>query len=127
MKKKIVTAALISVFAFLGCSKSGDPEEPMNGNPPPNETPNPNPMSVTYEGDIEGIIQSNCLSCHQSPPINNAPMALTTFEEVMNAVENRGLITRINSTTNPMPASGRMPAATRQLIEDWVDQGFPEN
>ncbi len=127
MKKKLLTAVLLIGLLFSGCSKSGEPEAPGNGNPPPNEQPNPNQMTVNYEDDIKGIIQSNCLSCHQSPPINLAPMALTTYEEVMNAVENRGLLSRINSTTNPMPAAGRMPAATRQLIEDWVDQGFPEN
>lgn len=119
MKKTLSAIVFLSIL-FYGCSSSGGDEEPM---------PDPDPMGgpITYQSDVRPIITANCLSCHSDPPANNAPMPLTTYSDVRGAVETRGLLNRINSTTNPMPPSGRMPASTRQVIEDWVDQGFLEN
>lgn len=119
---------LIYVFAIsillINCSSGGDdPTEPN-----PNPIPNPNPSDkITYEGNIKAIINNNCISCHGNPPTNSAPMSLTTYALVKNAVETRGLIDRINSTTNPMPQTGLMSQANRNLIQQWVDDGLLEN
>ena len=53
-------------------------------------------------------------------------MPLTTYAEVVDAINNRALIDRINSTTNPMPRSGLMPIETRELIQKWVNEGLLE-
>ena len=131
MRDKLV---IICIFlALAGCSSSDTNEGVM---PPPDSTNNPPaddddddntpPASVSWQDDIRLIIQNNCTTCHSDPPRNQAPMSLVTYDDVRNAVENRGLLGRINSTSNPMPPTGRLPAATRQLIEDWADLGFEE-
>lgn len=84
-------------------------------------------LKVTYTTDIRSIMNNNCTNCHGSPTSNGAPMPLTTFSEVKDAVENRDLIARINSLTNPMPQSGLIPKASRDLIQQWKDDGLLEN
>ncbi|WP_188371271.1 hypothetical protein [Muriicola marianensis] len=120
--RKVRTALMIGVFVFaLGCSKSDNSEgAPMDDN----EITDPN--AVSYQRDIRPIMQGNCLSCHGNPPTQNAPMSLTTLNEVKNAIETRGLLSRINSTTSPMPPNGLMPQTARALIAEWANQNFPE-
>ncbi|MBC9796990.1 hypothetical protein [Sinomicrobium weinanense] len=126
MKTKSIISVLSSTFFIvlltISCSSSNDDDL----NPDPDPDPDPG-EEVTYVDDVQPIIQSNCLSCHSDPPQNNAPMHLTTYNAVKQAVENRGLLTRINSTSSPMPPTGRMSQANRNIIEEWVDQGFIED
>lgn len=122
---------LSGLALLLAACSGGDTNEGVMETPPPSNNPgdgnnDPPPGPISYQEDIRIIIQSNCTSCHSDPPTQDAPMALTTYEAVRSAVNNRGLLTRINSTTSPMPPTGRLPAATRQIIEDWVDLGFAE-
>lgn len=81
---------------------------------------------ITYEANIRPITQGICTECHRDPPINNAPMPLTTSAEVRSAIETRGLIDRINDQTSPMPPAGLLPVATRELFQQWIDGGFIE-
>lgn len=123
--RSIITCFILIILT--SCSTSADPEEmsvPNTDDPIAND---PVTEDLTYDADIKAIIDGNCISCHGNPPTNNAPMSLESYNDVTNAVDNRGLLNRINSTTNPMPPGGRMPSATRQLIEDWINQGMPEN
>ncbi len=118
MKKKLFYPLIgysIGLFLLASCVGSDDSSEMME------------PMDVSYEGNIRSIVQNNCILCHSDPPVNGAPMPLTTYAALRNAVETRGLLTRINSISNPMPPTGLLPDAPRDLIQAWVDQGFPEN
>jgi hypothetical protein len=128
--KKFKNLIMVGLLIFaLGCSGSDNNEglmDPPENNNPDNGDNEPMPGTVTYQDDISVIVQSNCTSCHSNPPTQNAPMSLTTYNDVRDAVENRGLLSRINSTTSPMPPTGRLPSATRQLFEDWADLEFPE-
>lgn len=130
MKWKNRFILMLSLLLLAGCSSSDTTEgtmEPENNSQYPDDnSAATNPGAVTYSGDIRPIIQSNCTSCHSNPPTQNAPMSLTILAEVRSAINNRGLLSRINSTTNPMPPTGRLPSETRQLIADWADLGFPE-
>lgn len=128
MKKLNNLIMLGLLILAVSCSGGDNNEGVMN---PPDNNPDdgnndPVPGSVTYQDDIRIIVQGNCTSCHSDPPTQQAPMSLTTYDDVRNAVNNRGLLSRINSTTAPMPPTGRLPLATRQIFEDWVDLGFPE-
>ncbi len=124
MKKILNLGLLLLISGLMGCSSSDNSEGvPLDD---PNNNGGANAMDLTYTSDIRPIIQANCLSCHGNPPTNNAPMSLTTYALVKSAVETRGLVNRINSSVNPMPPDGRMPSVTRQMITDWVNQGFPE-
>ncbi|WP_394747182.1 hypothetical protein [Spongiimicrobium salis] len=81
---------------------------------------------ITFEANIQPITQGICNECHSDPPQNGAPIPLVTLENVRSAIENRGLIGRINSNTAPMPPSGLLPVATRELFDRWVEDGFAE-
>jgi hypothetical protein len=85
---------------------------------------------VTYTNTVKGIIDNNCLACHTQPPQNGAPMHLTTYADVKNAVLNRGLLDRISRAQGApgmMPNGGtRLPQATIDKIFEWAQNGFPE-
>ena len=85
---------------------------------------------VTYQDNVKSIIDNNCISCHSSPPVNGAPMGLTTYQQVRNSVENGNLIARISTmdVASVMPAGGpRLPQNLIDLIIQWETDGFLEN
>ncbi|MBF4519354.1 hypothetical protein D3C87_2000470 [compost metagenome] len=57
-------------------------------------------------------------------------MSLVTYEQVKNAVLNRGLLTRIsleNGDSSLMPQGGpRLPQATIDIINKWNQDGLLE-
>lgn len=85
---------------------------------------------VTYTNTVKNIIDSNCLFCHTQPPQNGAPMQLTTYADVKNAVLTRGLINRISRAQGApgmMPNGGtRLPQPVIDKITQWAESGFPE-
>lgn len=125
MNFKYLMSLLVITVLLFNCSSGGD--DPSSPDPTPD--PNPDPTTVTYNGHIKSIMSNNCTSCHGSTPTNGAPMSLTTYSQVKSAVETRGLITRINSTSNPMPPSPNSPLsnADKNLVQQWKDGGFLEN
>ncbi|WP_299112326.1 hypothetical protein [uncultured Winogradskyella sp.] len=85
---------------------------------------------VTYEANIKPIIDNNCIGCHNSPPVNGAPMTLTTYNSVVEAIENRNLIGRIstNDLSSLMPFGGpRLPQNLIDLVIQWEQEGLLEN
>jgi hypothetical protein len=57
-------------------------------------------------------------------------MSLITYNDVKNAVENRGLISRVSSTDVAfgMPFGGpRLPQNLIDLIIQWESEGLQEN
>ncbi len=133
MKKIETLTALLFLAVSLSCSSGGDDPEPQNTTPVDNPDPgtgdtpdDTEPDALSYQSDIQPIFSSNCTSCHGDPPTQNAPMSMVTLEQIQEAVENRGLLDRINNNANPMPPTGLLPLSTRELIEEWVEQGYPE-
>jgi uncharacterized membrane protein len=114
MKKILLPLVII----FLGsCSESEVPID--NGNIDPQ-------LEITYEANVKQIINGNCISCHSgTSPQGN--LLLTTYDNVKNVGESGKLITRMNSTSNPMPPSGILPSSTRNVIDKWKEDGFLEN
>ena len=85
---------------------------------------------VNYEDNIKSIIDNNCIYCHSNPPVNSAPMPLTTYFDVKDALENRDLIARIASTDSGfvMPFGGpRLPQNLIDLVIQWEEEGLLEN
>lgn len=85
---------------------------------------------ITYEANVKAIINTNCLSCHGATPSNGAPMSLTTYENVRDAVLNRNLldrITRADGASGAMPLGGpRLPQNQINIIEKWNIDGLLE-
>jgi len=90
----------------------------------------PLPETVTYQANVKSIIDNNCIVCHSNPPVNDAPISLTTFNEVKNAIENNGLISRVSSNDLGflMPFGGpRLPQNLIDIIVEWEADGLLEN
>ncbi|AUP80820.1 hypothetical protein [Flavivirga eckloniae] len=117
--KRIIYTLTFSLLLFSCSSNNNDAL-----NPDPDPDPDPN-TKITYEGNVKNIINSNCVQCHASTPVNGAPFSLTTFTEVKNRVD--GILSRINNASSPMPPSGLMPSNNRTLIQQWKDDGLLEN
>ncbi|MCB0462332.1 MAG: hypothetical protein R2816_01040 [Flavobacteriaceae bacterium] len=84
---------------------------------------------VTYADDVKSIIDNNCIFCHSNPPENGAPMPLLTYYQVKDAVENRGLISRISSEDLAfvMPFGGpRLPQNLIDTVIKWQTDGLLE-
>jgi len=94
------------------------------------EETDPIPEIVTYL-DVKPIIDGACLACHSNPPQNGAPMPLTIYDNVKEAVLNRDLLNKINKNEGEdglMPFGGpRLPQSSIDLIFKWNDDGLLEN
>ena len=88
------------------------------------------PDQVKFTADVQSIINANCISCHATVPVNGAPMPLTNYEQVKEAVMNRGLldrITRNNGESGLMPNGGpKMPQNKIDIILKWNTDGLQE-
>ena len=118
MKKLLILSIFSLLFIYSSCS-SGSENPTMDPTPPNNE-------DVTYAGTIKSIIDNNCIRCHSDPPVNDAPMPLITFANVRDAVQGRGLITRVANGTMPPDGAADLTAAQVQAIRDWQSGGFLE-
>ncbi|WP_370478228.1 hypothetical protein [Tamlana flava] len=120
--KKLIYPVIMALMIF-GCSSSST--EDLNDQ---NPNPDPNPITkVTYDADIKSIISSRCIGCHGNPPTQGAPFSLTTYNDVKSRVA--GIISRIKSSSNPMPPAPNSPLTPAQieLIEKWQADGLLEN
>jgi len=136
MKKTIVLTILLAVMA--SCSDSDTfqdietpttPTTPTNPTDPTTPTDPTIPTSITYSKDVKSIIDANCISCHQSGR-SAAFRPLTTFAQVKVAVENAGLLNRIQLQSGQqglMPQGGRMSQANIDIIVKWNTDGLKEN
>lgn len=117
MKKLETLTVLFSLLLFISCTSNSVDDDP---DPDP-----PNNGDVTYTQDIKPIIDGKCLGCHTNPPSNNAPMPLISYDNVKDAVMNRGLIGRVEDGSMP-PVGSDLTDAQVQQIKDWQAGGFEE-
>jgi hypothetical protein len=119
------TKLLLIGFTVLLYSCGGGSDDPMDGggtNPPPVTG------TVTYNKDIQPIVMTTCATanCHLGST-GQAGFGLETYALFKSAAQSRGLFTRIQSSTNPMPPTGKMSQANINLFLAWRDQGYLEN
>lgn len=103
-------------LAIVGCTEAVIEDLP----------PDPITTQIKYNNDVKAIIDANCVGCHGavSP---NAGLSLTNYTQVRNAAENGNLVTRINSVSNPMPPGNLMSSTNRNIIDQWIIDGYLEN
>ena len=83
--------------------------------------------AITFSADIQPIIARNCLGCHSSPPRNGAPFSLVSFQQVSS--RSAAVLRTVSLQTgqpNAMPPSGRIPQASIDLIDQWIEDGLIE-
>ena len=116
MKFKNLFTGLTILLLISNCSSGGDDIS--------NE-PDPDPTTITYNNKVKAIINGNCGSCHGNPTNNGAPISYTNFTQVKNDIND--IISRINSSSNPMPPTGLIAQSLRDDIQKWKDDGLLEN
>lgn len=88
----------------------------------------PLPEKVSYAADVKTIIDNNCISCHGASPISGTNLSLSNYDQVRNAVLNKGLINRISlpeGNSSLMPQGGpKLPQATINVIIKWQEDGL---
>jgi uncharacterized membrane protein len=122
MKFNLSYYILTLVFIISGCTqRSYDDIESDD---------DPSLDIITYQ-EVKPIIDNNCLNCHSNPTQNGAPMQLTTYDNVKEAMLNRDLLNKISLNDGAdglMPLGGpRMSQATIDLIAGWAEDGLLEN
>ena len=121
MNLKTLLAVLSLASIFISCTND-DPSTLI-------DTP-PITGLATYNQNVKSIIDNNCVVCHATVPLNGAPMSLVTYDQVRDAVLNRGLLTRIsleNGNSSLMPNGGpRLPQATIDIVKKWNEDGLLE-
>ena len=85
----------------------------------------PNPPGTQYNPEVLTVLQDNCLQCHSAPsPIGG--VILDNYTDARNATEFGNLLSRINSSSNPMPPGGMMDLDSRNVFKDWGREGYQE-
>jgi hypothetical protein len=113
MKYKVILLVVFDLFLLVSCDSNTYLD--ISG---ADVITNP-----TYVATIKPIIKENCLSCHsvsggQAPYLENST-------QLKNAIENNGLIARIEAPSGfGMPLGGRMPQSKIDLIKLWVINGY---
>lgn len=101
---------LLSVFALLSSCTSDSESDLVN----------PNPSStITYNNSIKSIMNTNCISCHGTTPVNGASISLMTYQNVKDAVLNYDLIEKISKAQG---SSGMMPYGETRLPQSKIDE-----
>jgi uncharacterized membrane protein len=119
MKKLHFYTLLLTTILIISCTNDSE-----------SDLINPTPVAITYTNEIKSVIDNNCTFCHGNIPTNGAPMSLTTYLLVKDAINNRGLIDRISRVQGAqgmMPNGGtRLPQNTINSISQWKNEGFIE-
>ncbi|RKS02200.1 hypothetical protein [Flavobacterium sp. 102] len=122
MKKNTILISFLFLGTVLVSSCSNDSSADLSGIDELDE--------VTYTNTVKSIIDNNCIMCHAATPVNGAPMSLTTYENVKQAVLNRGLLNRISreqGSPGMMPNGGtRLPQVVIDQVSTWANQGLIE-
>jgi len=124
--KQINLMALLLCLGFFMINCTNDSEDDLIDVV---NTPDiPDVTTITYNDNIESIIQSSCVGCHADPPVNGAPFPLINFAQVnqrATGILNR--ITRQSGAAGAMPPSGRLPQSTIDLVNKWIQDGKQES
>ena len=81
----------------------------------------PTPDGIPCE--VAQLLATHCWSCHVEPPKFGAPMSLGSRVEL--EAHAAIIVDRLFDTSNPMPPSGEMSAAERNVLATWLDSGAP--
>lgn len=122
MKKKVLQISITTLGIILLSSCTNDSSNDLIEIVEIDQT--------TYTNTVKSIIDNNCIVCHSETPQFGAPMPLVTYEQVKDAVLNRGLLDRISrdqGASGMMPFGGtRLPQAVINQVFEWSAQGLTE-
>ena len=128
--KRLIPITIILVFLssafFVGCEKCDECENPIIDTIYDTIYVSNLIDTITYDEHVAPIINNYCITCHGGTA-PSANLWLTNYNEVKDATQHGNLISRINSSSSPMPPSGLITQSNRAIIQEWVDDGYLEN
>jgi mono/diheme cytochrome c family protein len=80
---------------------------------------------------VATVLASRCSSCHGDPQTGGAPMRLETRDDLLATSPTYGVsyadrsVTRMTSSTSPMPPTGIPPASETAALQNWIAAGKP--
>jgi uncharacterized membrane protein len=86
-------------------------------------------VSVSFQNDINPIIQTNCTPCH-SGSTPSGGLLLTSHAQIAAASNSGKIMDRISrSNGDPllMPQTGKMGDCSIAIIQAWINQGTLNN
>lgn len=96
----------------------------------PTSTPAPTPSLISYATGVQPIFNQYCTACHSG---SNAPKGYewTSYAKVMasgKVIAGNAAGSKLYQMINAgMPPGGSIPAASKQTIGDWINQGALNN
>ena len=123
MKKFILFFVIIITAIYLipsGCQNNS--EEELYGIQKCDTT------NITWESKISKILQNNCVQCHNAE-LYYRNIRHDTYTEELKVIQAGRLRGTVNHSTGfiPMPYErSKLPACEVQLINLWLDNGYPE-
>jgi hypothetical protein len=81
----------------------------------------------TYNAHAKTILDANCATagCHIA---GTGRQPFTTYAEVSAAIQNFGLLGRLDGSTGAiMPPSGSFPSSQIAILTSWINNNYPEN
>jgi len=82
------------------------------------------PATGDFPCDVFTVLQNNCHSCHQAPPLNGAPYSLLTYEDTreLNGMTTTPRWKRMGEVVESgfMPLGKTISAMDKQILLDWV-------
>lgn len=141
--RRLWPLALASVFALSGaactaeleegclsgeCSPPGKPIVPSNTSSGDGGAGGAScgttPATGDFPCDVFTVLQTNCHSCHQAPPVNGAPYSLLTYEDTreLNGMTTTPRWQRMGAVVESgfMPLGKTITATDKQILLDWV-------
>jgi uncharacterized membrane protein len=78
-----------------------------------------NPDEQLFVELVQPIIESNCIACHNAD--SGRPAVLSTYEGVMDALDNYALKSRVVSLDMPPSVSPELSDSEIAIIKKWAD------
>ncbi len=121
-KPIILSLFIILLFCFFSSGCVSNNEEELYGIQICDTT------NITWDSKISEIFVNNCVQCHNAE-LHYRDIRHDTYTEELKVIQSGRLRGAINHLSGyvPMPyEQGKLPACELQLINLWLDNGFPE-
>jgi hypothetical protein len=141
----VVLAVGLGSAVAVGCytgpgvdtNRIPDPSVAVNGVDPAQRDGGgqPNATAQTPRGvpcDIASVLATNCIECHGAVPAGGAQNRILTYEDLAGPPSDPGFktvaeysLSRMKSTTRPMPPTAQIDSESVNVFERWVGKGLP--
>ncbi len=119
--KKLLFIPLMALLTLAACKN--DSAEELHGEGDPCDTDN-----VTFSANVEPLIQSNCVPCHNASNASGG-IFLDQYAGVKEVADNGKLMGALNYAAGftAMPPSEKLPDCDIAAVQAWVDAGAQDD